>query len=345
MKHTHTLATALLLCCVAVSSQATAGDVALHGFIRSAYEISNSEAPYLESVDDRGGFADSAAGVVFAASLNAQWSVAGQFHFKAVEGELNMDWAFATLQLTETTSVRFGRQKYPLGLVSENIDIGITYPWARPPSEFYRLEMGDESPNLFVESFDGLSVVYSGGDDWEFSLQPFTGQIGYSEGADNYQRQMVGLKLEVTNDMITLQAGGLSSKLTIAGDLDNQTKVTYNLGAKLEIDDFLAYAEYADSTVDSNALFESNAGYLTLGYQFSTLLPSITFASVEGHGGNLDQTSTALALSYHYNASTVFKTQWKRIEPDDPTTDGLIEALPAGDDNVDIVSFTMDLVF
>ena len=345
MKRIHTPATTLLLCCVAVSSQATAGDVALHGFIRSAYEISNSEAPYLESIDDRGGFADSAAGLVFATSLNAQWSVAGQFHAKVGEGELNMDWAFATFQLAESTAVRFGRQKYPLGLVSENVDIGITYPWARPPSEFYRLEMGDESPNLVVESFDGLSVVYSGGDDWEYSAQPFVGQIGYSEGAANFQRQMVGLKLEAVSDIATLQAGFVSSKLTIDGDLDNQTKTTYNLGAKLEVDNFLAYVEYADSTVDSDALFESNAGYFTLGYQFGRLLPSITFASLEGHGGDLDQTSTTLALSYNYNASTVFKAQWKRIEPDDPTTGGLVEELPAGDDSVDIASFTMDLVF
>jgi len=345
VKSIHAPITALLLCYVAVSSQAMAGEIGLHGFIRSAFDITNAKSPYLETIDDQGGFGDSSAALMFTTSLNAQWSAAGQFHAKVGEGELSLDWGFATFQPTESMAIRFGRQKFPLGLATESIDVGTTYPWARPPAEFYRLEMSDESPNFVMENFDGLSMVYTSGDDWEFSAQPFIGQTGYSESASNYERQILGLKLEATNDDTTLQAGITSSKITIVGDLNDEAKTTYTLGAKVDVDNFLAYLEYANTQVGNSTRFDSSGGYATLGYQYDKFLPNVTFATVEGQDGDLDQTSTALALAYSYNASTAFKAQWKHIKPDDPTSAGLVAALPAGDNSVDLVTFTMDLVF
>jgi len=350
MKRIHTPIVGLLLCGTAISGQALAGDVALHGFIRSAYDISNSESKYLETIDDRGSFGDTLAGLNYSVKVNPKWSVAGQLFAKASEGELGLDWAFATFTPNDTTAIRFGRQKYPLGLVTETIDIGTTYPWTRPPQEMYRTELGGESPNLIIESFDGISAVFSGGDDWEYNVQPFFGENNYTFNAGNYIRQMAGIKLETSNDMATLQAGYVSSKLTITDEsgtlkLDNQTKTSYNLGAKLEVDDFLAYVEYIDSKVSSDSDFDSTASYATLAYQTGAYLPSVTYAQLEGSGGDLDQTSFTLAVAYQYDVSTVFKAQWKRIEPDDPTTGGLVSALPAGDDTADIASFTMDLVF
>jgi len=336
---------------IMLCSMSYAAEVNFHGFVRSSYDISSSTAKYLEHIDDKGSWGGSQVGLVFSTSINPQWSVAGQYHFIAREGEVSLDWGFATFQVNESNKIKFGRQKYPLGLVTENIDIGITYPWVRPPREFYNTELGDESANIALESFDGVSLVYSTGDEWEFTVQPFVGQFNYKEVASNNLREMLGLKVQANNDIVTLQAGVSDSKMTVVGGVTDQSKTTVNVGALVEMDDLLAYVEYADTSVDNSDEFDTNAAYASVAYNFGKFQPHITFAQLEGQKaagaatGALDQTSSAIGVAYHYNPSTVFKAQWKNIKPDDPTTDGLIGALPAGETSADIYSFTMDVFF
>ncbi len=329
-----------------------ASDVNLHGFIRSSLDVSSSTAKYLDVIDENGDWGGTQAALTYSTNINKEWSLAGQLHYRAIEGELNLDWAFATFQISESSQILFGRQKYPLGLLSETLDIGLTYPWARPPQEMYHTEIESESANLILEGYDGLSAVYTtGDDDWEFIIQPFVGQFNHKEIAANRLRQMSGVKFEASSETMTLQAGYTTSEITVIGGPTDQTKNTSNVGAKIEIDDFITYIEYAKTEVDNSARYDSSAGYIAFAYSFDKLQPSITFAMLEGQkasgaaDGDLDQTSVALALAYHYNPSTVFKMQWKNIKPEDPTTAGLIAALPNGETSVDVFTFTMDVVF
>ncbi len=342
MRCIRSLVPPLLLGCAVMAGQATAGDVALHGFVRSVLDVSNSSSPYLETIDNKGDFGDSFAGLNYATRLDEHWSVAGQLFSKVKEGEIELDWAFATFQATNDLVVRFGRQKYPLGLVTENIDIGVTYPWIRPPVEMYSLEMGDESPNHIVENFDGISLAYTTGDEWQFTVQPLIGQHGSS---DTTQRKMLGLKLESRSDTTTLQAGFIRTDMNIPTELSDQSRKSFNLGAKLEVANVLAMVEYVDTEVEDSTEFDAKSSYATLGYQAGNFLPSLTYATVEGQSGALDQDSISLALAYTYNPSVIFKAQWQNIKPNDPESDGLIEELPMGDTSVDVFSFSMDLVF
>ena len=75
------------------------------------------------------------------------------------------------------------------------------------------------------------------------------------------------------------------------------------------------------------------------------LTPAITFATLEGQEGALDQTSYTLSLAYAYAVNTVIKAQLMQVKPDDPTTEGLIDELPDGDDSANVLSVTLDLVF
>jgi len=336
---------------IMVSSTAYAGEVNINGFIRSAYDVTNSSAKYLELIDNHGSFGGTQAGITYSSVVNEQWSIAGQLHFRADEGELNIDWGIATFSVADSSKIIFGRQKYPLGLLSENVDIGLTYPWTRPPQELYRLELGDETGNFFIEGFDGIAFNYTTGDDWEFTVHPFVGDFAYKEAATKFQRKMLGLKLEVANEIVTLQMGYGSSELTINADPVDESKITTNFGAKLELDELLAYFEYVSTKVSNSDTFDSNASYLSVAYSFGKFQPVLTAAMLEGQKatnasiGALDQTSIAAGMAYHHSPSTVFKAQWKNIKPDDPTTAGLIGALPAGDTSVDVLSFTMDTVF
>ena len=291
------------------SVSAIANEVALHGFIRTVLDISDSEAPYLETIDENGDFGSSFACLNYGTSLNAEWTVAGQFFFKAKEGEVELDWALATFEPSDTLAFRFGRQKFPLGLVTESIDIGITYPCVQPPAEFYQLESGEESPNIVIESFDGVSAVFTRGDEWKYTFQPFIGQNNYTFDAGTNQRKMLGLKSEVSNSMVTLQAGYMHSKFTVAeaGAPQNADKNTFTLGSKIELDNLLVMVEYAETEVDDFDDYDSTSSYATVGYSSGKILPSFTIANVEAQNGALDQESIALDLAYRYDPSIVYK--------------------------------------
>ncbi len=337
-----------------VTTPCFAAEVNLHGFVRSAFDITNSTSKYLDSDDNRGDFGSTQAGFNWSAVIDPKWTIAGQLHFAAAGNELRLDWAIASYQMNDNARAILGRQKYPLGLVTQNVDIGVTYPWTRPPQEFYNLEIGADSPNLAAEIFDGVSVEYVTGDDWEIVVHPFTGSVGYNTGSSvngNYQRQMMGLKLGASNDMVSLQAGFSTSNLTIGTAVTEQSKTSVNIGAKVEMDNILVYAEYGDTQVKDSDLYDSKGGYLSFAYTMDKYQPVITIATLEGQKaanaskGALDQDSIALGLAYHYNPSVILKMQWKNIKPGDPTTAGMVAALPAGKTTVDIVSVSMDAIF
>jgi len=340
-----------LLGVTAIATPSYAAEVEFHGFVRTAYDVSNSTAKYAEVDDNRGDWGGTQAGLAFLTTLDDKWSIAGQYHASAASGSLVLDWALANFQFIETTKLVFGRQKYPLGLITENVDVGVTYPWARPPQELYHLEISADSPNIFFESFDGASVVYATGDDWEFTVQPFVGQLGYSAESTNYLRQMNGLKLSTESDILELQVGYVVSTITVENSVQEAAKSTVNFGVKLEIDDLLVMAEAADNKVRNNDHFNTKGAYLSVAYTFGMFQPYVYGAMAEGHKigtnteGNLDQTSVALGTAYHYSPSVVFKAQWLNIKPDDPSLNGLLGALPDGKTTVDLLTFSVDAVF
>ena len=335
-------------CLMSTNIHAETGDIKFNGLLRFAYEISDSEAPYLEQVDEDGTFGRSHMALNFLSKINHHWHAAGQL-FARTSGELELDWAFATYYHTDSMQVRLGKQKYPLGLLTEAVDVGVAYPWTTPPAEIYQLEVGDESPNFVQENFVGVSLVYSGGDDFEWTLQPFFGEFSGEEGGGSY-KNIFGLKYEIGNETFTVQAGATTTRFFYERQapepsIEDKSKTTINFGVKYETDSFLAYAEYADTTVDDFEDFDATASYVTLGYKMNKMTPAVTFATLEGQEGALDQTSYTLSLAYAYAVNTVIKAQLMHIEPDDPTTEGLIDELPDGEDSANVLSVTLDLVF
>ncbi len=341
---------------VVIATPSFAGEVVIHGFVRTGYDVTNSAAKYAGVDDNHGDWGSTQAGINFSTVLDAKWSIAAQIHGGVADNELRYDWAIANFQATEEARIIFGRQKYPLGLVTENVDVGVTFPWARPPQELYHLEISSESPNFFVEGFDGISVVYASGDDWEFTAQPFTGQSGYSTTSTDYVRQMNGIKLAAENEMVSLQVGYAASRVTTAtvgavAALSENAKTTINFGAKVEINNFTLMLEAADTQVTNSDEFDTKGAYISVDYLVGRYQPYVYIAQAEGHKatgaakGKLDQQSVAVGLAYHYKPSIVFKAQWLNVKPDDPAADGLLAALPNGETSVDILSFTVDAVF
>lgn len=69
--------------------------------------------------------------------------------------EPTLEWLFAKYQWTAETSIRLGRLRTPLYLYSDTLEIGYSYPWARPPVDTYAFVL---TP---LNTFDGADISTS----------------------------------------------------------------------------------------------------------------------------------------------------------------------------------------
>ncbi|RLP53555.1 MAG: hypothetical protein D6160_15615 [Ketobacter sp.] len=67
--------------------------------------------------------------------------------------ENSVGWAFLRYRINPDWTVRAGRLRFDLFMLSEYLDVGFAYLWARPPSEFYTLGTFD--------SYDGADLTWS----------------------------------------------------------------------------------------------------------------------------------------------------------------------------------------
>ena len=169
---------------------AEAADVSLSGFGTLGYAQSNQPYHYLRFINNSGTVKrDSVAGVQadvkFTDSFGA--SIQGKFA-PSTKNESSWDstlsWAFISWRPSNDWLFRLGKQRVPLYLDSENLDVGLTYDFAHMPSEMYNLTA--------IPDYDGVSLSKN----WNLSFGELTldGYNGRSK-ADwrTYQRDNVQL--------------------------------------------------------------------------------------------------------------------------------------------------------
>ena len=118
------------------------GEIEWHGFLTSAVAITSGAGDGVEysgGTSDDAGVKDSRMGLSLSTRVDENWTLAAQMKALGTDDfNLIMDWAFASYQVPDTTTVlRFGKIKYPVGLVNEYVEVGYSYPWIRPPESFY----------------------------------------------------------------------------------------------------------------------------------------------------------------------------------------------------------------
>lgn len=64
---------------------------------------------------------------------------------------VNVEWAQLNWEPSSWARISFGRQKLPLWLFSDRIEVGYSYHWVAPPAELYQLSSG-------VNSVDGVAI-------------------------------------------------------------------------------------------------------------------------------------------------------------------------------------------
>lgn len=344
---------------------ATQGDIRISGFARAAGSLLVEKAPaYLNRIDRDGDAGDTQFGVNIHADLGKGYQVAGQIWAAGTEGEavsesgptverfnIVLDWAFLSKRISNNWSVSAGKIKYPNLLVSDYIDVGLAYPWVRPPEEIYRFET--EGPYISLESFEGFKADYALPiSDSDLSIQVYGGQ---SVVEDGHLERMFGVKASWITDNYTLVLAHNTHLMDTFGDergvLNGETANVTNAGATVDLYKFLVYTEYVLGKVEDD---EITGFYFTVGSRIGNYLPHVTFANVE-NSEDWGQSSIALGLKYQLMPSTSLKFEVKNIKPnteEETITVGEASEEGAGffageveDDRVNVISIAVDVVF
>lgn len=350
------LASYLSMQCVHASSWVDNTNVS--GFMSARYSVTD-EAEYFHGdmqtgINEDGSFQGTKLGLTISSRVNDRLSVQALL-MSANDGQdynTNVDWVFGSYRLSEDFTLRFGKIKFPVGLVNEYVDVGATYPWINAPLLLY----SDESagPQATREAYTGASLLwesYLGDSDWSMGTDLFTGEVGL-EGMT--VKGVLGLTLRANwNDLVELQVSTYEGKMVtdtsgpmaMMNDKDHSARL---IGAKMDWNNIVAYAEAAKVEMDVSMMGvktgDSDAWYATLGYRFGDFLPHITRQEWERDNGNGHQIST-LGLSYSVSSAMVLKLEQSRIETDNfATKAGLFDATPS-DGSTSMTSIAVDIIF
>lgn len=128
---------------IALPSLATAVEFDWSGFATIGYAISDKPYRYQRVIAEGGTFArDSVFGGQLDARLSPRLSATLQVRLApSTDSDAGWDptlaWAFISWRPVDDFMLRAGKLRIPFMLDSENLDVGVTYPYARLPAEVY----------------------------------------------------------------------------------------------------------------------------------------------------------------------------------------------------------------
>lgn len=246
-------------------------------------------------------------------------------------------WAFVALNPTPESALRFGRVNLDAFLMSDHRDVGLAYPQARPPVEFY---------GLLPTSLDGGDVsrwVDIGDSRWRFKL--YGGRTPGGDRGSNAAVRVaptVGGLVSRESDGLLIRLGAIRAGVaTSPAPLEPLIAGLTTLGT-LPLPNVASEAQALRERVDPAG---STANYLALGAKFDSgpWLWSAELARVSGHpfyalvGGYAsvgrrfgDWTVHSTFSRVRASAAALAAPQWSQSLAFDPALAAQAQALGSG---------------
>ncbi|MBK7842102.1 MAG: hypothetical protein IPJ71_00185 [Bdellovibrionales bacterium] len=320
------------------------------GFWSLSANRTDSEILYRGALTDQLNlYNDSKAGLNGTISIDETWTATLQLVARGSGGdrsfEPELDWGLATWEPNSIYSLRLGKQKLPAWLISDHLDVGVLYPWNRPPGEVY-----DTNP---ISSFVGMSHAFS------FSLPKSTNLlielIGGGANSDLHTdknttfeldaRDLVGSTLTLKRNELSFRFAYFQAHVNASIVVTDDTTITppsphplrtttviplklglasfSNVGLRWDGERVLALGEYVQQKNSNAELEKIGAYYATLGYYWGknkSILTHLTYSAIsEQEGTNPQlasgkQASKILGFNYYFSPSLVAKAQWTQTE-------------------------------
>jgi len=222
-------------------------------------------------------------------AADGRFSLTGQAVSRgAANGAANLEWLYATVELSGNLTVQLGRKRLPLFSYSEAQDVGYALPWIHLPPQLYGWE---------VVNYDGGSLVWRDQwAQWNGTVQVFGGSEtrkdsgfwriynGRNSRTDVRWSDILGTELSVSREWFSARVVRIQShtqnKLVSLGETsfsERKRQVIHGLSLGAEVDNWFARGEflYIDRRDDYG---KDYANLLAIGYRHGPWQPLLSRA-------------------------------------------------------------------
>lgn len=230
--------------------------------------------------------ADSIIGLQIGGTVSADTHAVVQLTARGSESfAVEAEWAYVGVRAGNADEFRFGRQRYPFFTLSEYLEVGYSYPWARPPVEVYQSAM--------PSSFDGVAWKHTANTgDWAHDVQMYWGSTQFNmAGGAMLLHDSTGLGVQSSAGNWLFSATYSQGEVTLTNPffdamaqmgqlvpLNGDIGWFAGLGVQYDNGALLFMAETTQITVDG-FFPDSEHAYGTLGYRIGKVMPHVTWAT------------------------------------------------------------------
>jgi hypothetical protein len=255
-------------------------------------------------------------------------------------------WAYVTYQTGEGTTVRGGRQRFPIFSASEYIYEHYQLPYRELPAIVFQM-----AP--FV-AFDGASVSHQFDTPiGKVNLQAFGGTPVLAvtpavSGSTSQLSDLIGGRVNLEGDGWRVRAviarSASQSTITSTGAISKADSTYLSAGYRYDKNNIVSWGEYMfrhapDGTQSAAGVYggRGSAGYVLAGYRIGDFMPRYTFAEASaalGPLGNGKTTTHTFGVNYTASEHAVIKVEYEldvtptdgggyKVTPIDPVAAGM----------------------
>ena len=286
----------------------------ISGFLTAGVAYSDNETPYLRAgiTDDQPNYEqDTVLGVQLDTILDQNTRLSAQFIANNKEGtdfDTNAEWLYVSRNLGKHTTARLGRLRVPIHLYSQQLFVGGSYIWLRPPQEVYNLlasisnftgtditfnldsGIGSTSLQLYTGKITEKPLIILG-QEASISTNQLFGAVGRFDAENlslflSYTRLDANISGELSASVPLLPPPSPPFLLPVSVDIASDSEVV-TFGFQYNIGNVELLGEHAQRLSDD--LGDSTGWYTTAAYNMDTWTPYITLAQADS--GAINTTS------------------------------------------------------
>ncbi len=266
-----------------------------------------------QTIEDNGWLVDSRLGFQLSKELSPQWDIVTQaLAREKVHNTLenSIEMAFLRYRSNGIWSVKLGRMPLNIFLLSDHKEVGYSYHWVRPPTEFYgwipfsyldgaqfSLEFFNMDALLRLDAYIGttqatLNISYSkGGSSYNTAKAEPTHGLGIS-----WEKNNLTLRFNATHFKISKDIQAITELKNFVSDPDIQTywpeatqiaedysleNAEFNylsVGLSWQPGAWVIQGEISDIGSASYGTYDGQRAYIQVGRRFNQFLPHISYS-------------------------------------------------------------------
>lgn len=291
---------------ICIPSHAAGTSTEISGFLTAGAAYSDNETAYLRGgiTDEQPNYKqDTVLGIQIDSSIDSLTRISAQFiasNKESTNFDTNAEWLYVARNIGNYTTFRLGRLRLPAFMFSQQLFVGASYLWLRPPQEVY-------NQLVSLTNFTGGDITFTIDNNLgTTSLQMYTGRVDdkpillIQNEASLSTDQLIGAvgRFDTENLSLFLAYTKSDSKITLPLPPPFPTMVLNNdlsvgtFGLQYNLGDFELLSEYIQF-FDSD--IESSGWYSTIAYHMSSWTPYLTLAQADS--SSIDPTTDIAALS------------------------------------------------